>query len=76
MENVRELVGLAPASKILFSTDASLVPELYLLGAQAGRRAFGQVFEGYIADGLIDEPTALGMAEMIFWGNAERIYRP
>ena len=74
-EIVRELVGLAPASKILFSTDASLVPELYWLGAQAGRRAFGQVFDGYIADGLIDEPTALGMAEMIFWGNAERIYR-
>jgi hypothetical protein len=72
---VRELIGLAPASKILFSTDASLVPELYWLGAQAGRRAFGQVFDEHIADGLIDERTALGMAEMILWGNAERIYR-
>jgi len=27
-EITRELLGLAPASKILFSTDASLVPEL------------------------------------------------
>ena len=72
---VRELIGLAPASKILFSTDASLVPELYWLGAQAGRRAFSQVFDEHIADGLIDERTAMDMAEMILWRNSERIYR-
>jgi predicted TIM-barrel fold metal-dependent hydrolase len=72
---VRELVGLAPASKILFSTDASLVPELYWLGARAGRRVLGEVFDEHIADHLIDERTALGMAEMILWRNAERVYR-
>jgi uncharacterized protein len=72
---VRELTGLAPASKILFSTDASLVPELYWLGARAGRRVLGQVFDEHIADGLIDERTALDMADMILWRNSERIYR-
>ena len=71
----RELLGLAPASKLLFSTDASLVPELYWLGAQAGRRTLGRVLDENIADGLIDERTALEMAEMILWRNAERIYR-
>ena len=71
---VRELVGLAPASKLLFSSDASLVPELYWLGAQAGRRALGTVFDEHIAEGIIDERTALEMADMIFWRNAERIY--
>lgn len=70
----RELVGLAPASKLLFSTDASLIPELYWLGAQAGRRTLGQVFEEHVADGIIDRRTATQMAEMIFWRNAERIY--
>lgn len=70
----RELLGLAPASKILFSTDASLVPELYWLGAQAGRQTLGRVFDEHIADKLIDERTALGMAEMILWRNAERVY--
>ncbi len=70
----RELVGLAPASKILFSTDASLVPELYWLGAQAGRRTLGKVFDEHIADGLIDERTAVEMAEMVFWRNSERVY--
>ena len=34
-EITRELLGLAPASKILFSTDASLVPELYWVGRAA-----------------------------------------
>jgi hypothetical protein len=71
---VRELVGLAPASKILFSTDASLIPELYWLGAQAGRRALGQVFDEHVAEGIVDERTALEMADMILWRNAERVY--
>lgn len=71
---VREMTGLAPASKILFSTDASLIPELYWLGARAGRRAFEHVFDEHIADGLIDERTALEMADLIFWRNAERVY--
>jgi hypothetical protein len=71
---VRELVGLAPASKILFSTDASLVPELYWLGAVAGRRTLGRVFDEHIADGIIDEGTAMGMADMILWRNSERVY--
>ena len=70
----RELVGLAPASKLLFSTDASLVPELYWLGAQAGRRTLGNVLDENIADGVIDERTALEMAELIFWRNSERVY--
>ena len=43
--------GLAPASKILFSTDASLVPELYWVGARLGRRALGRVLDEHIADG-------------------------
>ena len=70
----RELVGLAPASKILFSTDASLVPELYWLGARAGRRVLGEVFDEHIAEGIIDERTAISMAEMMLWQNAERVY--
>ena len=72
---VRELLGLAPASKILFSTDASLVPELYWLGARLGRRALGRVLDEHIADGLIDRKTAIGIAEMILWQNSERVYR-
>ena len=45
------------------------------MGAQAGRRTLGAVFDEHIADGLIDERTAMEMADMILWRNTERIYR-
>ena len=73
-EITRELLGLAPASKILFSTDASLVPELYWVGARLGRRALGRVLDEHIADGAIDERTAIDWAERILWRNSERVY--
>jgi uncharacterized protein len=71
---VRELLGLAPASKILFSTDASLVPELYWVGARLGRRALGRVLDEHIAHGAIDEKTAIEWAERILWRNSEAVY--
>lgn len=70
----RELLGLAPASKILFSTDASLVPELYWVGARLGRRAIGRVLGEHITDGAIDERIAFDWAERILWRNAEALY--
>jgi predicted TIM-barrel fold metal-dependent hydrolase len=73
-EIYRELIGLAPASKLLFSTDASLVPELYWIGARVGRRALGRVLDEHIADGTLDEATALDWAERMLWRNSEAIY--
>jgi hypothetical protein len=73
-EIYRELLGLAPASKLLFSTDASLVPELYWVGARLGRRALGRVLDEHIADGAIDERIALDWAERMLWRNSERVY--
>jgi hypothetical protein len=74
VEITRELLGLAPASKILFSTDASLVPELYWVGARIGRRALGRVLDEHVADGAIDERIALDWAERILWRNSEAVY--
>jgi len=71
---VREMLGLAPANKILFSTDASLIPELYWLGAVLGRRALGEVLDEHVADGFINEMVAMQFAELILWKNAERVY--
>jgi hypothetical protein len=70
----RELLGLAPASKLLFSTDASLVPELYWIGARVGRQALARVLDEHIADGVLDEPTATDWAERMLWRNAEALY--
>lgn len=71
---LRELLGLAPASKVMYSSDAFHIPELYWLGAKLGRRALGEVLGEYVTDGMIDEATALGMAELILHGNAEKVY--
>lgn len=73
-EIYRELLGLAPASKLLFSTDASLVPELYWVGARIGRRALGRVLDEHIADGVIDETIAMDWAERMLWRNSEAVY--
>ena len=73
-EIYRELIGLAPASKLLFSTDASLVPELYWIGARIGRRALGRVLDEHMADGAIDESTAHDWAERMLWRNSEAVY--
>jgi predicted TIM-barrel fold metal-dependent hydrolase len=74
-EIYRELIGLAPASKLLFSTDASLVPELYWVGARVGRRALARVLDEHVADGAIDERVAIDWAERILWRNSESVYR-
>jgi hypothetical protein len=71
---VRDLLGLAPASKVLYSSDAFHIPELYWLGAQLGRRALGDVLDEYIRDDLLTEAAAREMAELILWRNAARIY--
>jgi predicted TIM-barrel fold metal-dependent hydrolase len=73
-EIYRELIGLAPASKLLFSTDASLVPELYWIGARVGRQALGRVLDEHIADGVLDEATAIDWAERMLWRNSEAVY--
>jgi len=70
----RELIGLAPASKLLFSTDASLVPELYWVGARVGRRALGRVLDEHMAEGTLDEATAIDWAERVLWRNSEAVY--
>ena len=71
---VREMLGLAPANKILFSTDASLIPELYWLGAVLGRRALGEILDEHVADGFVDTKVAMQFAELILFGNSERVY--
>jgi uncharacterized protein len=73
-EIYRELLGLAPASKLLFSTDASLVPELYWVGARIGRRALARVLDEHIAEGAIDERVAIDWAERMLWRNSEAVY--
>jgi hypothetical protein len=73
-EMIRELLGLAPVSKLLFATDGFRVPELYYLGARWWRESLAEVLAGFVDDGHIDRRTASDYAEQVMRGNARRIY--
>ena len=65
-----EALELAPVSKLLYATDASRTPELYLLAARWWREALGEVLPA-----LLPEPDAAGAARMILRENAFAVYR-
>jgi predicted TIM-barrel fold metal-dependent hydrolase len=70
-----ELLELAPFGKVLFSSDAFGLAELYLLGTVLFRRGLGR----YLADGVAEDAwtaaDAARIAAMIGAGNAKRAYR-
>lgn len=72
---IRALFELAPLSKIMFASDAHLIPELFYLGALWGRRLLARELEGAIRDGDLTADEAQRAAEMILRGTATRLYR-
>ena len=72
---VAEALELAPATKLLFATDASRLPEMFLLGTRWWREALARALGRLVDDDFADEPRALDWAELILAGNARRIYR-
>ncbi len=74
-ELVAEALELAPASKLLFATDASRLPEMFLLGTQWWRDALARALARLVDDDYLDEPQARQWAELILAGNARRLYR-
>ncbi|MDQ3855118.1 MAG: amidohydrolase, partial [Chloroflexota bacterium] len=71
----RAALGVAPLSKLLYSSDGIWVPELHWAGAMNGRRALGRALGELVAQGELerDEAEAAGVA--VLGGNAERLYR-
>lgn len=69
-----QLLGLAPASKLLYASDGFSVPELFWLGARVARGALARVLEGQIADGVLSEDEAYGVAAQVLGRNAEGVY--
>ena len=72
---IEELLELAPFGKVLFSSDAFGLPELYLLGTMLFRRGLHQALQGGVADDSWTETDAERTAGMILAGNAIRAYR-
>jgi len=71
---LRQLLGLAPTTKVVYSSDASQIPELFWLAARWGRRGLGTVLDELIALGALDPDDALAVARRVLGENAAAIY--
>ncbi len=71
---IEELLELAPFGKVLFSSDAFGLPELYHLGTMLFRRGLARVLGDGVADGNWTATDAERTAGMMLAGNAIRAY--
>ncbi len=70
----RAACGVAPLSKLLYSSDGIYVPDIHWLGALHGRRILGQVLGEAVGTGELNLPQAEQAGEAILRGNATRLY--
>ncbi len=73
-QSLSGLLELAPLNKVLYSSDASLIPDLFYLGALHGRRVLAEVLEGCCRDGDLTASEAEEAGRWILCENAERLY--
>lgn len=72
---VAETLELAPFGKVLYSSDAFALPELYYLGAELFRRALGAFLETGVEQDAWTAHDAVRVARLIGADNARRVYR-
>jgi uncharacterized protein len=70
-----EALGVAPISKLLYSSDGIGVPELHWMSAIDGRHVLGQALEELVAHGELSIAEAEAAGEDVLRGNAVRLYR-
>jgi uncharacterized protein len=71
----REALGVAPISKLLYSSDGIGVPELHWMSAIDGRHVLALTLEELVAHGELSIPEAEAAGEDVLHGNAIRLYR-
>jgi predicted TIM-barrel fold metal-dependent hydrolase len=71
----RQALSVAPASKLMFSTDGIHLPEMHWAGALRGRSVIAQVLDEIIAADEIDEEQAYLIAQQILHDTAYAVYR-
>nr|WP_035794835.1 amidohydrolase family protein [Kitasatospora mediocidica] len=69
-----ELLELAPFGKVLFSTDAYGLPELYLVGAAQFRHALATLLGDWQRAGACAPADAAHLTRLLSFANARRLY--
>jgi predicted TIM-barrel fold metal-dependent hydrolase len=71
----RQALGVAPSSKLMYSSDGIGVPELHWISALDGRRAIGEALGELVSQGELDLVAAEATGEDVLRANATRLYR-
>jgi hypothetical protein len=69
-----EFLELAPFGKVMYSSDAYGLPELYLVGAAQFRHSLGRVLTGFVDDDAMRPADATAIGAAIGAGTATRLY--
>ncbi len=72
---IAESLELVPFTKMLYSSDAFGLPELYHLGSLLFRRGLSRLLEELVDDGEMAAADAEHVANLVGHVNAERVYR-
>lgn len=72
---MREVVGLCPWTKLLYATDASRLPEVFVIAAELHREALAEAFGELVARQLLTMQEALDAGRLVLSGNARQLYR-
>jgi uncharacterized protein len=70
----RQALGVAPISKLVYSSDGIVVPELHWMSAIDGRRVIGEALGELVAYGEASLNEAEAAGESVLRGNAIRLY--
>ncbi|GAC1325735.1 MAG: amidohydrolase family protein [Chloroflexota bacterium] len=71
---LRTVLGTAPVSKVLCSSDGTMIPEHYWLGAVRARLCLSEVLGEMVDAGELDTTEAVSFARMALHDNAMHIY--
>lgn len=73
-ECYRDLIGMAPLSKLMIGSGGHGTPEIPWLAGKTAKMALGKALGDTVSLGLMTENQAQEAARMILWANAARLY--
>lgn len=71
----REVLEMAPLSKVVYGSDGFSLPEINYTSAKLGKQALARVLTDLVDEGMLGEPDAQAAAGMILAGNARELYQ-
>ena len=72
---MRETLGLCPTSKLMYASDASRYPEVYLVAASLHRDALAEALGELVDRAMLSFDSAVAAGRQVLADNARRVYR-